>query len=161
MSYKKRTFLALLAPSLFFGTTLAGQAEETLIERHTVIQHSASSPAVAPGSTVVVEGQSGVLGFRTANKFAPHFKDRLNTYAEQMEMARTKGWLNAAQLSTFQSELDRLNALEASVAAKGFVKPDVDDLDKQITKFNADFTTASGKQSGNATSSTSTTIKTK
>lgn len=159
MPYIKSSLLVMMAPALLFGTTLGVQAEETLIERRTVIQHSSSSPAVTPGSSVVVEQQSGVMGFRSANKFAPHFKDRLNTYAEQMEMARTKGWLNSAQLSSFQSELDRLNGLEASVAAKGFVKPDVDDLDKQITKFNAEFSTASNKAS--SASTTTTTVKTK
>lgn len=82
------------------------------------------------------------MGIKQANVFAPKYKERLNTYAEQIQMGLTKGWLSRANATHFSAELDRLNALEARVAAQNFAKPASDDLDKQITQFNIEFTDA-------------------
>jgi hypothetical protein len=74
------------------------------------------------------------------------FKERLNNLRQQNDTALSKGWITADEKANFSAEIDRLTALEAKVEAAGFPKPDLDDLEKQVTKLNADLSTASNKQ---------------
>jgi len=108
--------------------------------RKTIIQ-STTTPSSSSSTETTVE-QRGVMGIKHANVFVPKYKERLNTYAEQIHMGLTKGWLSNENATHFSAELDRLNALEAKVAAQNFAKPASDDLDKQITQFNIEFTNA-------------------
>lgn len=104
-----------------------------------------SSKSTSGSSSEVVE-QSGVMGFRHANKFVPKYKERISTYHHQMELGLSKGWLSRQDAEHFGKELERLTALEATVSGAGWQKQDVDDLDKQFTKFNKDFTDAAQKK---------------
>lgn len=115
--------------------------------------------ASAQESTTVIE-QRGVMGVKSANVFAPKYKQRIKTYTEQIEMGATKGWLTAPEVEQFKKQLADLTTLEAAAEAKGYQKADVDDLDKQFTRFNMDFTAASNKPKPAETTSTAPATKT-
>lgn len=88
----------------------------------------------------------GYGGVKDSNVFSPKYKERIATYTDQIEMGATKGWLTPAEVESFKKRLEGLKELEASAAAKGWVKADVDEVDKQFTKFNMDFSAAGNKQ---------------
>jgi hypothetical protein len=85
------------------------------------------------------------VGVKGANVFNPKYKERLATYAEQVDMGLAKGWLTAAEGVQFKSQLERLNQLEETVRAAGYPKDQLDNLEKEVTRFNMDLTTAANK----------------
>ncbi len=132
----KRVSLALLAPLMIVSMPIAGQAEDTVIKRTTVIEGTSRS---TPGS-------SSSISLTAVKTYSLKFKERLNNLRQQNDTALSKGWITADEKANFSAEIDRLTALEAKVEAAGFPKPDLDDLEKQVTKLNADLSTASNKQ---------------
>lgn len=100
---------------------------------------------------------SSGVGFKGANKFQPKYKERMKTYTEQIQMGLTKGWLTQAQADQFSAELGRLGELDAKCEKEGYVQPGVDDLDKQFTKFNMDFSRAGSTPPPAAKTTTTTT----
>ena len=148
----KRISLASMAPMLMiysFCIPSACNAEETVLQRTTVIESTGRS---GPGSTSV-----SVTAVKT---YSLKFKERLSNLSKQTETAKTKGWITEAEYANFNSEIARLTTLEAKVEAAGFPKPDLDDLEKQITKLNSDLSTASNKPKTSATTTTTTTTST-
>ncbi len=109
----------------------------------TVVSVPAFAQEGTTSTTTTVETRG--VGFKGANVFNPKYKERIATYKEQIQMGSTKGWLTAADVETFTKRLNELTELEAAVAAKGWQKADVDDIDKQFTKFNMDFSNAGNK----------------
>lgn len=95
-------------------------------------------PAAADETTTFSSG----VGFKGANKFAPKYKERIKTYREQIQMGLTKGWLTQAQGDHFSSELNRLAELEEKVAQTNYAQPGLDDVEKQFTTFNIEFSRA-------------------
>lgn len=118
-------------------------------------ENSNSGSSSSTSSTEVIE-QSGVAGFKRSNKFAPKYKERIQNYRMQIEMGISKGWLSHEDGEKFSKQLGRLAALEATVAESNYSsKPEIDDLDKQFTKFNMEFTNAGQKKSTPATTPSS------
>ncbi|MBX9951293.1 MAG: hypothetical protein K2Y39_19145 [Candidatus Obscuribacterales bacterium] len=146
----KRISLALLAP-LMIVSVLPAQAEETVIKRTTVIETSGKTSPQGATSISVTASKS----------YSLKFKERLNNLNQQNDTALSKGWINADEHTKFKAEIDRLSAVEAKVEAAGFPKADVDDLEKQVTKVNADLSTASNKPKTNTATATKTTTTAK
>ncbi|MBY0549405.1 MAG: hypothetical protein K2W95_19170 [Candidatus Obscuribacterales bacterium] len=142
-SYSKRTIINSSSTTSGAGggsSSTTGSGENT-----------SSGSSSSTSSTEVVE-QSGMAGFRHSNKFVPKYKERIQTYRMQIEMGISKGWLSHEDSEKFSKELGRLAALEATVAEKNYSnKADIDDLDKQFTKFNMEFTNAAQKKPAPAT----------
>ncbi len=109
----------------------------------TVVPAPAFAQEGTTSTTTTVETRG--VGFKGANVFNPKYKERIATYKEQIQMGANKGWLTPADVETFTKRLNELTELEAAVAAKGWQKADVDDIDKQFTKFNMDFSNAGNK----------------
>ena len=144
----KRISLALLAP-LMIVSVMPAQAEETVIKRTTVIE---TSGKVSPNGATSVSVSA-------SKSYSLKFKERLSNLKQQNDTALSKGWINADEHTKFKAEIDRLSAVEEKVESAGFPKADVDDLEKQVTKVNADLSTASNKPKTN-TATTATTTKT-
>jgi len=98
----------------------------------------ASAQSSSSSETTVTRG----VGFKGANVFNPKYKERIGTYEEQIQMGITKGWLTAAEVEHFKTRLEGMRQQEAAAAAKGWVKADVDAIDKVFTGFNIDLTKA-------------------
>lgn len=109
--------------------------------------------AQSSSSEVTVETRG--VGFKNANVFNPKYKERIGTYEEQIQMGITKGWLTAAEAEQFKTRLEGMKKQEADFAAKGWVKADVDVIDKVFTQFNMDLHKASNKPAASAASSSS------
>lgn len=118
---------------------------------------SSNSPAVAQGSSFSSETtiETRGVGFKGANVFNPKYKERIGTYAEQIEMGQNKGWLTPAEVTEFKSRLEGMKQQEAAAAAKGWVKSDIDAIDKVFTQFNIDLTKATNKPASSANSAKS------
>ncbi len=143
----KRVSLALLAPLMIVSMPIAGQAEDTVIRRTTVIE--GTSRNIPNGSTS--------LSLTAVKTYSLKFKERLSNLRQQTDTALSKGWITADEKASFTAETDRLTTLEAKVEAAGFPKADLDDLEKQVTKLNADLSTASNKQPKTTAKATTTT----
>lgn len=100
--------------------------------------------AFAQGSSETTIETRGV-GFKGANVFNPKYKERIGTYAEQIEMGQNKGWLTPAEVTEFKTRLEAMKQQEAAAAAKGWVKTDIDAIDKVFTQYNIDLTKAANK----------------
>lgn len=87
----------------------------------------------------------GYGGVKDANVFAPKFRQRLANWSEQMTMAREKGWLTPEEQEQFANWHARLVQKDSEVAAKGYVKPDVDELEQEFTTFNVSLSQAMNK----------------
>ncbi len=111
----------------------------------------AQSSTVSSETTVQTRG----VGFKGANVFNPKYKERIGTYAEQIEMGQNKGWLTPEEVSQFKSRLEGMKQQEAAAAAKGWVKSDIDAIDKVFTQFNIDLTKAANKPAPSANSAKS------
>lgn len=101
----------------------------------------AQSSTVSSETTVETRG----VGFKGANVFNPKYKERIGTYTEQIQMGLTKGWLTSEEGEHFSKRLEDMKKQEAAAAAKGWVKADVDAIDKVFTQFNIDLTKAANK----------------
>jgi len=106
-------------------------------------------PAAYSDEETVIE-QRGVMGVKDANVFAPKYKERLNTYTEQIQMGLTRGWLNQEQADHFKSGLENLRKLDAEAAANNYAEPGLSNLDKEFTKFNMEFSSAGSKPAASA-----------
>lgn len=145
----KRVSMALLAPLIIVSSPLSAQAEDTVIERTTVIETTGKAPA-----------GSSSISLEATKSYSLKFKQRLNDLTTQNDTAQSKGWITADEHSKLAAEVERLKGIEAKIEAAGFPKADVDDLEKQVTKLNADLSTASNKQP-KSTAPTSSTTSTK
>jgi hypothetical protein len=98
-------------------------------------------PVVIERSTTT--SQPVQLGPLTIKKvFLPLYKQRLSDYAEQLQLGISRGWLNNDQAAHFSSELERLRQLEVSCASQQYARSCVDELDRQFTQFNIQFSNA-------------------
>ncbi len=84
-------------------------------------------------------------GVKEANVFAPKYKERIQTYSEQIEMGSTKGWLTPAEVDQFSKRLDEMRKMESDAASKGWTRADIDAVEKVFQKFNIDLTAAANK----------------
>lgn len=87
----------------------------------------------------------GYGGVRDANRIEFKYKERLKNWGEQIQMGITRGWLSEADAGIFKDRLEKLRTLEADVSSKGYPKPELDDMEKQFTKFNQDLSDAGTK----------------
>lgn len=150
----KTIALGIFLGALVSLAALASVAEDadsqsSVTRRQTIIQSTKSESGSGSGASAVssetsVES-SGVRGVAGANKFVPKFRQRLDTYREQIQMGETKGWLTADEVARFRQEHARLEELEDKTRTGGYQKADVDNLEAQITKFNGDLHKASNK----------------
>ena len=118
-------------------------------------QGVASAQSSSSETTIETRG----VGFKGANVFNPKYKERIGTYEEQIQMGTTKGWLTPAEVEHFKTRLEGMKKQEADAAAKGWVKADVDAIDKVFTQFNIDLTKAANKPPASAKTTTTTTAK--
>lgn len=63
------------------------------------------------------------------------FKQRIQHIKDQTSNAQAKGWLDASQVSKFNSDYDRLAQMEKSTGPKAS-KDKVDALEKDVTKVH-------------------------
>lgn len=130
-----------------------GSSSSASSARRTVIEYSSSGGASpssqSPSSASPPESSSetaierrGVMGVQGANVFVPKFKERLKNLGEQIELGVSKGWLNAEQVDQFKKERERVAAFEAEVSQKGYPKPEVAELEKQVTALNQNLSQA-------------------
>lgn len=152
MTMTSRFYLSLVLPVAILSTAHASAQTSTTTTRRTVIESHTTTGK--PSSTTTTVEQSGVMGVKSANKVNYKYKERLKNYVEQVDMGLTRGWLTADDGAKFKKELERLNALEATVSKNGYVKAEVDNLEKQVTKFNMDLTAAANKKPGTASAGT-------
>jgi hypothetical protein len=143
---KVTKILPVLISALACGAMHMVAAQEqggggTVYSRKTVVESSNTTPGTKSSTSETIE-QRGVMGIKQSNAFAPKYKERLNTYVEQIQMGTSKGWLTQEQASHFSSEVERLRKVEETAAAQNYPKPLVDDIDKQLTQLNIDFTKA-------------------
>lgn len=87
----------------------------------------------------------GFGGVHEANRIEFKYKERLKNWGEQIQMGITRGWLSESDAGIFKDRLEKLRALEADVSSKGYPKPELDDMEKQFTKFNQDLSDAGTK----------------
>ncbi|HEY9869301.1 MAG TPA: hypothetical protein V6D08_09055 [Candidatus Obscuribacterales bacterium] len=108
-------------------------------------QSSSSPTAGQVGSSEVTFERKGVMGVRGSNVFRPKYRERLKTYAEQIELGTSKGWLTTEEGERFKKELARLDSLEAEASKHGWPKAELDDVERAFTQFNIDLHKASNK----------------
>jgi hypothetical protein len=84
----------------------------------------------------------GAVGAKGANVFAPKYRERINTYSEQINLGISKGWLSPENAEHFKSELARLSALESEATAHQYAQPYLDNVEKEFTQYNIEFTKA-------------------
>ncbi len=118
-------------------------ADELTHSSTTVIQTSTRKPGSS--SSESVEVKKGV-------KFK--FRERLHNLHEKIDTAVAKGWITAAQASSFGAEADRLVTATSNAEAAGWPKAQVDTLEKSVTKLNASLATASTTKSVKVTTKT-------
>lgn len=146
----KRVSLALLAPLMIISMPVAAQAEDTVVKSTTVIETTGRAPA---GSTSI--------SVEATKTYSLKFKERLSNITKQNDTALAKGWITADEHSRFAAEAVRLQSVETKIEAAGFPKVDVDALEKEVTKLNADLSTASNKQPKTTATTTTTSTTTK
>jgi len=150
MSLISKTFFsAILVCSL--EPSLAQEPGGTTVTetRETIIEQKSSAPGATNGGANVTKADSGEV--RHVVKFK--YKERLNTYAEQIQMALSKGALTKEDTDRLTERLNQLRQLEQSVSAKNYPREDLDNMDKQFTSFNQDFTATANKAAAPAASS--------
>ncbi len=126
LSYNTKLFVILVLTSL------------SHVSNAEFIQASAQSSSE---ETTITRG----VGFRQSNKFEFKYKERIKTYEEQIQMGLKRGWLSEEDAKTFSLRLDKLKNMEASVSTNGYPKPELDNLELEITKFNKEFSDAGQK----------------
>lgn len=143
-------FLASIGFSFLLSAGIAsGENESSSTSSFTQTRKTIETTGNGSGggqSDTTVVGSEAVRGVSAATKFVPKFKERLKNYREQLVMGETKGWLTAAELRTFNQELDRLDELEHRVRTEGYQKAGVDLLESKVTLFNGALHKASTKQ---------------
>ncbi len=114
-----------------------------------------SSTTTIQTSTKPGSSSSESVEVRKGVKFK--FRERLHNLHEKIDTAVAKGWITAAQASSFGAEADRLVTATSNAEAAGWPKAQVDTLEKNVTKLNASLATASTTKSAKVT--TKTTVK--
>lgn len=67
---------------------------------------------------------------------SPNFDRRLSNMKDQINLGASRGWLTSGELAHLNSEHDRLASLLRSYQAGGLTNTEIDDLEKQFTRFN-------------------------
>ncbi|MBS2006103.1 MAG: hypothetical protein JST01_03630 [Cyanobacteria bacterium SZAS TMP-1] len=105
----------------------------------TVIKSTSPAPVSSSSTSEIVEIDQKGVQFK--------FKERLSNIQEQIDTGREKGWISAGQAAAFSSERERLLGVTNRVESDGWPKPDVNNLEKDVTAFSATVTTAMSKAS--------------
>ncbi len=136
---KLLTAIALTAP---FAPCLAQdvviiQAPAPVSTVETVEVRSTSRPTTISTSSSSVEIIDAKKGVQLK------LRERISDLQIKINTAVDKGWMTNAQASVFRAEGDRLMAATDRAEAHGWPKPELDVLEKSVTKLNADVATAS------------------
>ncbi len=115
---------------------------------------SAGNVGAQIGGSTSSSSSSSTTTEATVKGYAFKYKQRFDTYSEQIEMGVTKGWLTAAQAETFKTRLAELRSVESAAGHAGYPDADIAKLDKQTTKFNEDLSSASSKTPATTSSAT-------
>jgi hypothetical protein len=110
-----------------------------------VILFAQFQPANCQSGMVSESSSSSSSTDEVIKGYAFKYKERFRNYAEQIDNAQTKGWLNAEKAGQYKNRLEQLRTLEASAGKNGYPKSDVDALDQAVTKFNMDLTNSEQK----------------
>lgn len=121
-------------PVIFFSSALLSVSFLSICIQSVFAQSSSEETTITRG-----------VGFKQTNKFEFKYKERIKTYENQIEMGLKRGWLSAEDAKTFSERLAKLKEMEASVSANGYAKPELDNLELEITKFNREFSDAGQK----------------
>ncbi|MBS1993878.1 MAG: hypothetical protein JSS83_25350 [Cyanobacteria bacterium SZAS LIN-3] len=127
------------------------------VESSTTTVIKSTSPSPSPGSSSSSSSSEVLEIDQKGVQFK--FKERLSNIQDQIDTGREKGWISAGQAAAFSSERERLLGVTNRVESDGWPKPDVNNLEKDVTAFSATVTTAMSKAS--VPTSTTTTIETK
>jgi hypothetical protein len=133
------------SPAVFAQADSASGGSFTSRQVITESQSSSSPTTGQAGSSETIIERKGVMGVKGSNVFRPKYRERLKTYAEQIEMGTTKGWLTAEEGERFKKELARLDSLEVEASKHGWPKAEVDNVERAFTQFNIDLHKASNK----------------
>jgi hypothetical protein len=109
---------------------------------------SAANAQVSGGAS----SSSSTTTEATIKGYAFKYKEKFDTYSQQIEMGISKGWLTSAQAETFKTRLNELRSVESAASHNGYPDADIAKLDKMTTKFNADLSSASTPKSSATTS---------
>lgn len=136
---KLLTAIALTAPFLpcLAEDVVIISAPSPVSTIETVEVRSTSRPTTISTSSSSVEIIDAKKGVQLK------FRERISDLQSKINTAVDKGWMTNAQANVFRAEGDRLMAATNSAEANGWPKPDVDVLEKNVTKLNADVATAS------------------
>ena len=142
----KTTIISTIAASVALvalADVARAQGDSDTVTHTRVIE---SGTRIKPGSgsdtSSALYQSSGAVGAKGANVFAPKYRERINTYSEQINLGISKGWLSAESAEHFKSELARLSALETEATAHQYAQPYLDNVEKEFTQYNIDFTKA-------------------
>ncbi|MBZ0186977.1 MAG: hypothetical protein K8F91_12090 [Candidatus Obscuribacterales bacterium] len=137
---------AVQTAALALLTANAAMAEDEVSSRRVIVESQTKVEKKDKPATESSSYSRGV-GFKNANVFNPKYKERLTNFEEQIRTGLAKGWINQAQASKFRARLAVLKTVEAKVSAKNYPKAELDDMEKQFTLYNQDFSkAASSKQ---------------
>lgn len=124
----------IVAPSaVFVPGAPAPVAGTTVVTTDAVVTPPVSTTSVHTSTIETQEVKKGV-------QF--NFKERLTNLIEQINNNEAKGFLTAGQASNFKAQIDVLLSTTSNVEGAGWPKDGVDQLDKDITKLNADVSSA-------------------
>ena len=130
--------------AMYLAAPSAIADDDTLIRRRTVIQQTKKADTdpvkVAPGTTTT-EYRRGVQ-FKGANVFDPKYNERISNLDKQISTGLAKGWLTSDQANKFRARLAEIKKLNATLEAQKYPKDRTDTLEKLVTKFNSDLSTA-------------------
>lgn len=120
----------IVAPSaVFVPGAPAPVAGTTVVTTDAVVAPPVSTTSVHTSTIETQEVKKGV-------QF--NFKERLTNLIEQINNNEAKGFLTAGQSSNFKAQIDVLLSSTSNAENAGWPKDQVDQLDKDITKLNAD-----------------------
>lgn len=107
-------------------------------------QDAGTGPSSSTSSTSSSSSSEYFRGYgvKDANVFAAKYKERLKNWREQIELGLSRGFLQPADADKYKAWLDQLTAQDAEFSAKGYPKPETDDMEQKFNAFNVDFTNA-------------------
>ncbi len=112
----------------------------------TVEVRSSTLPTTLPTTISTSSSSVEVIDAKKGVQFK--FKERIADLQSKINTAVDKGWMTSAQASDFRAEGDRLMTAANSAESLGWPKADVDVLEKNVTKLNADVASASTASEG-------------
>jgi hypothetical protein len=136
------TIAASVALFALADLALAQGDSDSISHKRSYVEGTRIKPGSASDTSSVLYQSSGAVGAKGANVFAPKYRDRINTYSEQINLGISKGWLSPESAEHFKSELSRLSALESEATAHQYAQPYLDNVEKEFTQYNIDFTKA-------------------